>query len=473
MSSRISCNDTTVTAFVITSRRSVDRSFTSRIRLEESSRIDDDDFVNNIDRTVTILSRGPNHIIAMKPPSVVCHHSNWAGSRKKKLKIGEVPEIPMLQRVRDAIDSIDNINVEKMVGVTDASDRYVRRINLVHRLDRGASGALLFAFADDNDDDQDDDEGIDNEVMNQSTDEHQQFKRIKKIRKKGPTATLQAEMAKPTSIKTYVALVRGEGILNGEDFKTKGWFEVSRPIKDEKGRLNDATTLFRFVAGQAEPQGEMTDDNDRIRQPRISLVLARPQDGRWHQIRRHLNGLSHPILGDTSHGSSKTNREWKEKRNLPGERVCLHLARLEMLATNFTDPIDCSCPIPDDMLNMLRVYAPNVLQEAIPELEKEGIILAMPEKKYVVGTYKIPDKLLNQMMGIDGDEVGKDSRGHEVVEILSSTENYVVVSKPPGIVVHGSSWTKIRKHQSLPMVQRVREATGRKVNPIHRLDKSK
>lgn len=49
------------------------------------------------ERNVTILSRGPNHIVALKPPAVVCHHSGWTGSRAKA-KRGEEPEIPMLQR---------------------------------------------------------------------------------------------------------------------------------------------------------------------------------------------------------------------------------------------------------------------------------------------------------------------------------------------------------------------------------------
>ena len=37
-----------------------------------------------------------------------------------------------------------------------------------------------------------------------------------------------------------------------------------------------------------------------------------PQTGRWHQIRKHLNGLSHPILGD-AHGDSRVNHWWREE----------------------------------------------------------------------------------------------------------------------------------------------------------------
>ncbi len=275
---------------------------------------------NEVEKTVTILSRGEHHIVAMKPPSVVCHHSNWTGSRKKKLKKGEEPEVPMLQRIRDGIGSIDNIdNTDHLQNA-----KIKKKINLVHRLDRGASGILLCTFANEDEVEEEDgnEEGSANDEISTShasiveepgerrTEEKTNYQVIKKIRTKGPTAILQEEMSKTSTIKTYVALVRGEGMLHGEDMKEKGWFEVNRPIKDEKGRLNDATTLFNFVAGQAEPQGEHIDEESRIKQPRISLVLARPQNGRWHQIRRHLNGLSHPILGDTSHGSSKSNREW-------------------------------------------------------------------------------------------------------------------------------------------------------------------
>ena len=130
------------------------------------------------ERTVTILQRGPNHIIVVKPPSVVCHHSGWTGSRSKQ-KRGEEPEIPMLQRVRDAVYDIDSAG-------TDGGHKSTRKVNLVHRLDRGASGALLLAFADDAEDDG------------------------KRDDKKGTTTALIEAMASPESIKTYVALVRGE-----------------------------------------------------------------------------------------------------------------------------------------------------------------------------------------------------------------------------------------------------------------------
>jgi tRNA pseudouridine65 synthase len=262
--------------------------------------------------TVTILEIGEHHVVVSKPPSVVCHHSSWSGSRSSK---GTEPEVPMLQRTREAIGE---------------------RVNLVHRLDRGASGCLLLTKA------------VSEEARN-------------------ATAVLQAAMREAT--KTYVALVRGEGILKGRDFKEEGWFEVNRPIKDEKGNLNDATTMFRFVAGQDNDSGNL----DR---PRASLVLARPKTGRWHQIRRHLNGLSHPILGDTSHGNSKVNREWKDRRGLLGERICLHLLKLELPKTTACPAGICvESPLAPDMMALLEEHLPAVLRDAESVLQQEGLSL--------------------------------------------------------------------------------------------------
>lgn len=264
--------------------------------------------------TVTVLEEGEHHVVVYKPPSVVCHHSDWSGSRSSK----QVPQVPMLQRTREAIGE---------------------RVNLVHRLDRGASGCLLLTKA-----------ASDNNKMS-------------------ATATLQQAMAGTSSQKTYIALVRGEGILKETDFRKQGWFTVDRPIKDESGKLNNATTHFRFLAGQDNGSGA-------IDRPRASLVLARPDTGRWHQIRRHLNGLSHPILGDTTHGDNRVNRGWRNERGMLPERTCLHLIKLD-IPPNPACPkgISVSSPLPPDMMAMLETHLPDVLRDAQDALDEEGIDL--------------------------------------------------------------------------------------------------
>lgn len=285
------------------------------------SAIDDDD--NNVyhihSGNVTILDQNEHYLVVSKPPAVVCHHS--AGSRSNQ-------EVPMLQRVREATG---------------------KRVNLVHRLDRGCSGCLLMTFAETNSNSSDGDGNGDDED--------------------NATASLIQSMAGGAANKTYLALVRGEGVLRGRDFKQEGWFRVDRPIENANGVSNNATTWFRFVAGQHNANGTL----DR---PRASLVLARPETGRWHQIRRHLNGLSHPILGDSTHGISKENRMWKKERGLLPERTCLHLVKLELGPTHVSpDGIVVTCPLAPDMLRMLQEHLPDVLQQALPILKEEGIDL--------------------------------------------------------------------------------------------------
>lgn len=219
----------------------------------------------------------------------------------------------MLQRVRDQIQ---------------------QRVNLIHRLDRGASGCLLMTY-----NDQPDTTKILSEALSNKT----------------------------LTTKTYIALVRGEGILKGRDFKQDGWFTIDRPLKDTSGVERSARTEFWFVAGQDNGNGCL----DR---PRATLVLARPDTGRWHQIRKHLNFLSHPILGDTTHGNSRENREWRQKYGLPSERTCLHLAQLKMGPTEACpDGIDVRCPLPSDMRCLLELHLPAVLREAESLLRDEDL----------------------------------------------------------------------------------------------------
>ena len=367
-------------------------------------------------KPIKILHQGPYHVVVAKPPSVVCHHSEWSGLRKKKNgnkqkqfkresaivkedeEEEEEEELPMLQQVRDALGG--------------------QRVNLIHRLDRGASGCLLFSFSDNTRDDQND-QVLDG-VKQQNKPEGENFELSMNNDENGsngedrkgsnPTAQLIQSLQSPDSIKTYVALVRGEGILHGTDLKSLGWFTIDRPIKDENGRVRDAFTEFKFLAGytgvdddNANTSSSSSSTQAQLPPPRASVVLARPHTGRWHQIRRHLNGLSHPILGDSTHGVSKINREWRA-RNMLGERTCLHLARIQLTPTvasavdsaasadgevlddSFTatasslsvtnvlpNGLDVSCPIPNDMYNMIADYMPKLLEEVIPLLKEEGI----------------------------------------------------------------------------------------------------
>ena len=136
--------------------------------------------------------------------------------------------------------------------------------------------------------------------------------------------------------------------------------------------MQNCYTDIRFIASKTFSQ---TDDDENMEGRKVTVVLARPSTGKWHQVRQHLASgtIGHAILGDSSHGRSRTNRVWRKKRNLQEERTCLHLARLQTPATEYTpDGIDVSCPLPKD-LEMMFNAMPDLLEEAKPILLDEGI----------------------------------------------------------------------------------------------------
>jgi 23S rRNA (uracil1939-C5)-methyltransferase len=59
-----------------------------------------------------------------------------------------------------------------------------------------------------------------------------------------------------------------------------------------------------------------------------SVLRVIPDDGRAHQIRRHLAAIGHPVLGDERYGHMPTNRYFEEKHGL--DRTFLHLVRIEI-----------------------------------------------------------------------------------------------------------------------------------------------
>lgn len=51
---------------------------------------------------------------------------------------------------------------------------------------------------------------------------------------------------------------------------------------------------------------------------------------RFHQIRRHLNGLGHPVVGDSVHGDSRFNRAMARDHGAPPGRLLLHCLSIDL-----------------------------------------------------------------------------------------------------------------------------------------------
>jgi tRNA pseudouridine65 synthase len=130
--------------------------------------------------------------------------------------------------------------------------------------------------------------------------------------------------------KTYLVLVRGQ-VTPLEPILYEG------ELSSEQGEPKEAQTVFVPLVTCADP--------------RCSLLLAIPLTGRRHQIRRHLRDLSHPVLGDSSHGDTRVNKEWRDRFGL--SRLALHCLELELVVPGTGELIRAHSPLPDS-LGMLR-----------------------------------------------------------------------------------------------------------------------
>jgi tRNA pseudouridine65 synthase len=111
--------------------------------------------------------------------------------------------------------------------------------------------------------------------------------------------SIQAQFKAHEVQKTYLALVRG-------------WLEGSGLIESPLASENDSTILKPAITRyEGLHRFELPVPDRHHASSRYSLVRAEPLTGRWHQIRRHLKRLSHPLVGDAVHGDGTHNKIWR------------------------------------------------------------------------------------------------------------------------------------------------------------------
>jgi 23S rRNA pseudouridine1911/1915/1917 synthase len=162
---------------------------------------------------------------------------------------------------------------------TESSSDFVRRVGIVHRLDKETSGLLLIA--------------------------------------KTPEAfeNLQKQFKERRIEKRYLALVHGK-VEPKEG-------EIRAPV----GRLPWNRERFGVLAGGKEAttkykvNGQWSMVNGRQKEE-FSFLELKPETGRTHQIRVHLKYWGHPIVADDKYAGRKRNR--KDREWCP--RLFLHAA---------------------------------------------------------------------------------------------------------------------------------------------------
>lgn len=151
-------------------------------------------------------------------------------------------------------------------------------------------------------------------------------------------AALGQQFESRTIRKTYQAVVRGFTDESGT---------IDTPLVSARGRGKPAEHPY------AVPQPALTSYTttrhyelplpDRsFSTTRISLVQVLPRTGRFHQIRRHFNYISHPVVGDSSHGDSRLNRRIAEFCDQP--RLMLAATELQLQHPVHNTKLHLTCP---------------------------------------------------------------------------------------------------------------------------------
>jgi tRNA pseudouridine65 synthase len=167
----------------------------------------------------------------------------------------------------------------------------VDRLHVIHRLDRSTSGVMILAL------------------------------------NAAAAAALSAAFRERQVKKSYLALVRGSFRFSGR---------LDHPIPKAPGEQRvEAQTSFHCLA-QADTKPRET-----------SLVLAHPQTGRTHQIRRHLKHLNHPIIGDVNYGKGPLNKAARSTYKL--SRLALHAWRIKLTHPMSGASMSWTANLPDSL----------------------------------------------------------------------------------------------------------------------------
>ena len=192
-------------------------------------------------------------------------------------------------------------------------DQIGRRVQPVHRLDKGTSGVLLFAFDTDT------------------------------------TRRLGVAFEGNAVGKSYRAVVRGWPPLSGR---------IDHPLTreaDEAGALAQARTIQQAVTDYRRLATiELPNAVGRYPSARYALVALMPVTGRRHQLRRHLKHIAHPIIGDATHGKGVHNRFFQQA--FACHRLLLACTALRLRHPANGAPLDIRAPLTGEFAALLERF---------------------------------------------------------------------------------------------------------------------
>jgi tRNA pseudouridine65 synthase len=183
-------------------------------------------------------------------------------------------------------------------------DQIGQRVYPVHRLDKGTSGALLFAL----------------------------------VKDAGRELSWQFERQQVQ--KRYLAVVRGhpdaEGVIDHPLSRRPDDLEwIGEKVETAP---QAAQTRYRTLATV-----ELPIMVERYPSSRYALLELEPLTGRRHQLRRHLKHIAHPIIGDSTYGKGRHNRMFADE--LDCRRMLLACLEMELTHPVSGAPLRIACPL--------------------------------------------------------------------------------------------------------------------------------
>ena len=194
-------------------------------------------------------------------------------------------------------------NIDEVSLCQQLNQEFAKPIHPIHRLDRKTSGLIMFA------------------------------------KDKTSIPPLQQLFNEQNIQKTYIALVRGfvegDGIL---DF----------PIRaDETNVYKPAETHYKSIQS-------FEVDIPVLPYPtaRYTLLELQPKTGRMHQLRKHMNKFSHPIIGDPKYGNRHHNHMFIDQLQI--SNLFLHAQSLRFLHPKTKEEIIVKADFPDFWHQMIK-----------------------------------------------------------------------------------------------------------------------
>lgn len=183
-------------------------------------------------------------------------------------------------------------------------DQIGQHVYPCHRLDRATSGVLIFAL---------------------SSEASAKFQQLNN--EKGEVEKL------------YLSLVRGH------------LCEEKLCEKDIKNRYDKVYKSAKtFIQPLARVELDIPVGNYQT--ARYTLVKSRPFTGKTHQIRLHLRGENHPIIGDRRYGDHRHNNMFLEKFEL--DRLWLHALSYTFIHPFSGKQISIKAELPEDFKKILQ-----------------------------------------------------------------------------------------------------------------------